>query len=142
MTQLPNNDLCVLIVKTDDPDNLHCHKQELTLVVRTLAQEVIIVSKNSKIFIEIKTFSLFFFPFWKKQLKSFWIFLSPLSSMSHWGAWLSFAAYFSNSAKVLWKFWFGYLIILINLSWNCYNHVQNIWDKIEIFLTFPKSLRS
>ena len=63
MTQLPNNDLCVLIVKTDDPDNLHCHKQELTLVVRTLAQEVIIVSKNSKIFIEIKTFSLFFFPF-------------------------------------------------------------------------------
>ena len=57
MTQLPNNDLCVLRVKTDDPDNLHCHKQELTLVVRTLAQEVIIVSKNSKIFIKIKTFS-------------------------------------------------------------------------------------
>ena len=46
--------ICVLRVKTDDPENLNCHKQELTLVTGTLAQEAVLVSKNSNISIEIK----------------------------------------------------------------------------------------
>ena len=56
-----NTDLGVLRVKTDDPGNPHCHKQELTLVAGTLAQEAIIVSKNSNILIEIKALSLLCF---------------------------------------------------------------------------------
>ena len=62
ITQSPNTDLGVLKVKTDDPDNLHCHSQELTLVAGTVAQETIIVPKISNILIEIKAFSLPFFP--------------------------------------------------------------------------------
>ena len=62
ITQSPNTDLGVLRVKTDDPGNLHCHRRELTLVAGTLAQEAIIVSKNSNILIEIKASSLLFFP--------------------------------------------------------------------------------
>ena len=37
-----NTDLGVLRVTNDDSDNLHCHRQELTLVAGTLAQEVTI----------------------------------------------------------------------------------------------------
>ena len=62
ITQSPNTDLGVLRVKTDDPDNLHCHSQELTLVAGTLAQETIIVPKISNILTEIEAFSLPFFP--------------------------------------------------------------------------------
>ena len=40
-------------------------------VARTLAQEAIIVSENSKILIEIKALSLFFFPFWRRKRNSF-----------------------------------------------------------------------
>ena len=58
---LTNTDLGVLRVKTDDPDNPLCHRQELTLVSGTLAQEAILVSKNSNILIEIKALSLLFF---------------------------------------------------------------------------------
>ena len=57
------HDLCDLRVKTDDPDNLHCHKQELSLLAGTLAQKAIIVLKNSNILIEIKALSLFCFLF-------------------------------------------------------------------------------
>ena len=39
-------------VKNDDPDNLHCHSQEKKLVIEILAQEAIIVFKNSNILIE------------------------------------------------------------------------------------------
>ena len=53
------------VMPRPDPDNLHCHRQELTLVARTLAQEAIIFSKNSNILIEIKDLSLLFFPLWK-----------------------------------------------------------------------------
>ena len=47
--------------KTDDPDNLHCHRQELTLVA-ILAQEVIILFKNSNTLIEIKALQFLFLP--------------------------------------------------------------------------------
>ena len=51
-----------LRVTTDDPDNLHCHSHELTLVAGILAQEAIIVFKNSNILIEIKVLLLLFLP--------------------------------------------------------------------------------
>ena len=57
MTQRLNSDLGVLRVKTDDPNNLLCPRQKLTLVAGTLAQEVIVVPKNSNILIEIKALS-------------------------------------------------------------------------------------
>ena len=63
------HDLGVLRVKTDDPDSLHCHRQEVTLVTGTLAQKAIIVSKNSNVLIEIKAFSLLFFYFKKTTVK-------------------------------------------------------------------------
>ena len=39
MTQGPYTDFCVLSIKTDNPGNPHCLKQELILVGGTLAQE-------------------------------------------------------------------------------------------------------
>ena len=36
MIPWPNTDLGVLRVKTDDQGNFHCHKQELTLLAKTL----------------------------------------------------------------------------------------------------------
>ena len=53
---------CCLRVKTDDPDNLHCHSQELTLVAGILAHEAMIVFKNSNILIKVKALSLLFLP--------------------------------------------------------------------------------
>ena len=58
-----NHDLGVLRVKTNDCDNLLCYRQKPTLIAGTLAQETIIVSKNSSILIKIKALSLFFFQF-------------------------------------------------------------------------------
>ena len=72
--------------KSKNPDNLCCHRQELTLVAETLAQETIIVLKNSSVLIEIKALSLFFFHFEKKKKNSssnFEFFPSPLPCMSH-----------------------------------------------------------
>ena len=57
---------CVLRVITDDPDNLHCHSQELILVAGILAQGPIIAFKNSNILIEIKALSLLLLPHRKK----------------------------------------------------------------------------
>ena len=51
-----------LRVKPDDPDNLHCHSQELTLVDGILEQEATTVFKNSNILVEIKALSLLFLP--------------------------------------------------------------------------------
>ena len=61
------SDFGVLRVKTDDSDNLHCHTQELTLVAGILAQEAIIVFKNSNILIEIKLCNCSFGHFEKKK---------------------------------------------------------------------------
>ena len=59
-------------VKLNDADNRLSHRQKLTLLAGTLAHKVVIVSKNSNIFIEIKVLSFFLFQFEKKkQFKSF-----------------------------------------------------------------------
>ena len=59
---MTKHDLGVLRAKTNDPNNLLCYRQKLTLVAGTLTQ-AIIVSKKSNILIEIKALPLFFFPF-------------------------------------------------------------------------------
>ena len=45
------HDLGVLRIKTDDPDNLLCQRQKMTLAAGTLVQEAIIVSTNSSMLI-------------------------------------------------------------------------------------------
>ena len=88
------SDFGVLRVKTDDSDNLHCHTQELTLVAGILAQEAIIVFKNSNILIEMKGLPLLFLPLWKKrQLKSFWIFSISTVTYVTWRMWHSFSSF-------------------------------------------------
>ena len=61
------HDLAVLRLKTDNPDNLYCHRQELTLIAGTLAEEAIIASKNSNILLEIKALLLFYFSIMEKK---------------------------------------------------------------------------
>ena len=56
-------------VKLNDADNRLSHRQKLTLLAGTLAHKVVIVSKNSNIFIEIKVLSFFLFQFEKKTVK-------------------------------------------------------------------------
>ena len=66
---ISKTDLGVLRLKIDDPENPHCYKQELALVARTLTQQLIVLSKNSKILIKIKAVSLFFFFYFEKKTK-------------------------------------------------------------------------
>ena len=71
-------------VKLNDADNRLSHRQKLTLLAGTLAHKVVIVSKNSDIFIEIKVLSFFLFQFEKKNsLNHFEFFPSSLSWTSH-----------------------------------------------------------
>ena len=54
-------------VKPNDADSRLSHRQKLTLLTGTLAHKVVIVSKNSNIFIEIKVLSFVLFQFEKKK---------------------------------------------------------------------------
>ena len=97
MTQWPNTDLGFLRVKTNDPDNLLCHRQKLTLVAGKLAQEAIIVSKNDNILIEIRALSLFFFPFWTKQIVEVILNFSIFpATYIRWRVWHFFSSHFSD----------------------------------------------
>ena len=106
--------------KSKNPDNLYCHRQELTLVAETLAQETIIILKSSSVLIEIKALSLFFFQFWKKKKKTVQVILNFFHLPCHVCHIMYVTSlHFCDFAIVSVEFQFRCLIVLPNLFWNC-----------------------
>ena len=120
MTQWPNSDLGVLRVKTDDSDNLLCHTQKLALVAGTLTQEVIIVSKNSDNFIEIKALSLFYCHCEKKEtVKVILNFFHLTCHVFHMTCVTLIQLIFYWLCNSCMKTLVQVLTVLLTLFWNC-----------------------